>query len=137
MKGEGEKPVDREAIFSVMRGDINSFEIETLIADEDYRLLRFSFESSTKINALACKNLFDEAAKQNVDLGDAYALSNLAAKSVSVMQTVPSFYNIQVSSKYNHKYCYSLESAGKNPCAKNFMGTLRLHSNPLANKRFL
>ena len=121
LKGEGEKPVDREAIFSVMRGDINSFEIETLIADEDYRLLRFSFESSTKINALACKNLFDGAAKQNVDLGDAYALSNLAAKSVSVMQTVPAFYNIQVSSKYNHKYCYSLESVGKNPCAKDFM----------------
>ncbi len=121
LKGEGEKLVDRESIFSVMRGDINSFEIETLISDEDYRLLRFSFDAGSKINFLSCKNLYDEAQKQNVDLSDAYALSNLASKTPSVMQTVPAFYNVQISSKYNHKYCYSLESAGKNPTPKEFM----------------
>ena len=121
LKTEGGKTVDREALFSVIKGDINSFEIETLIADEDYRLLRFSFESSSKINALACKNLFEEAQNQKIDLNDAYAISTLASKKVSVMQTVPAFYNIQISSKYNHKYSYSLESYGKNPAAKDFM----------------
>ena len=121
LKGEGEKAVDREALFSVMRGDINSFEIETLIADVDYRLLRFSFEASSKINFLACKNLFAEAQNQKIDLCDPYALSNLASKTPCVMQTVPAFYNIQISSKYNHKYCYSLENAGKNPSSKDFM----------------
>ncbi|WP_294430538.1 spiro-SPASM protein [uncultured Treponema sp.] len=121
LKSEGEKLIDREAIFSVMKGDINSFEIETLIADEDYRLLRFNFETSSKINFLACKNLFEAALAQNTDLREPYALSNLAAKTVSVMQTVPAFYNIQISSRYNHKYCYSLESIGKNPCGKEFM----------------
>ncbi|MBR4322632.1 spiro-SPASM protein, partial [Treponema sp.] len=34
---------------------------------------------------------------------------------------LPAFYNIQISSKYNHKYCYSLDSIGKNPSAKDFM----------------
>ncbi|MBQ4378669.1 MAG: spiro-SPASM protein [Treponema sp.] len=121
LKGEGEKPVDREALFSVMRGDINSFEIETLIADEDYRLLRFNFDAASKINFLSCKNLYDEAQKEKIDFSDAYALSNLAKKTPSVMQTVPAFYNIQISSKYNHKYCYSLESAEKNPSPKDFM----------------
>ena len=121
MKGEGEKPVDREAIFSVMRGDINSFEIETLIADEDYRLLRFDFEASSKINFLSCRNLYELAVKENVPLDDAYALSKLAASSASVMQTVPAFYNIQISSKYNHTSCYSLASVGLNPQAKDFM----------------
>ena len=121
LKGEGEKLVDREALFSVMRGDINSFEIETLIADEDYRLLRFSFEASSKINFLACKNLWEEARAQNIELSDAYALSNCAAKTPSVCQTVPAFYNIQISSKYNHTYCYSLASVGKNPAPKEFM----------------
>ena len=121
LKSEGEKSLDREAIFSVMRGDINSFEIETLISDEDYRLLRFSFEASSKINFLACKNLYEEAKKQNISLSDAYALSNLASKSPSVMQTVPAFYNIQISSKFNHKTCYSLSSINKNPEPKDFM----------------
>ena len=121
LKSEGEKPVDREAIFSVMQGDINSFEIETLIADEDYRLLRFNFEASTKINFLSCKNLFLEAQKQKIDLTEPYGLSNLAAKTPSVMQTVPAFYNIQISSRFNHKYFYSLESIGKNPSSKEFM----------------
>ena len=121
LKAEGDKAMDREAVFSVMRGDINSFEIETLISDLDYRLLRFNFESSSKINFLACKNLYDEALGQKIDFSDAYALSNLAAKSPCVMQTLPAFYNIQISSKYNHKYCYSLEAAGKNPASKDFM----------------
>ena len=121
LKAEGEKPMDREAIFSVMRGDINSFEIETLISDEDYRLLRFNFDAGSKINFLACKNLYEAAKAQNVDLSEPYALSNLASKTPCVMQTVPAFYSIQISSKYNHKYCYSLESAGKNPCARDFM----------------
>lgn len=121
LKAEGEKPMDREALFSVMKGDINSFEIETLIADEDYRLLRFNFEASSKINFLACKNLYAEAQNQKIELSDPYALSNLASKMPLVMQTIPAFYNIQISSKYNHKYCYSLESAGKNPKTKDFM----------------
>ena len=120
-KAEGEKPVSRDTLFSVMRGDINSFEIETLIADEDYRLLRFEFESSTKINFLACKNLWEEARAQNVEISDAYALSSCAAKTPSVCQTVPAFYNIQISAKYNHTYCYSLASVGKNPAHKEFM----------------
>ena len=121
LKSEGEKTVDREAIFSLMRGDINSFEIETLIADEDYRLLRLNFECSSKINFLACKNLWCEAKAQKIDMSDAYALSNLAKASVSVLKTVPAFYNVQISSKYNHKYCYSLESVQKNPSSKAFM----------------
>lgn len=121
LKGEGEKLLDREALFSLLRGDINSFEIETLIADEDYRLLRFNFEASSKINFLACKNLYEEAQKQNIPLSDAYAISNLASRTASVMQTVPAFYNIQISSKYNHKTCYSLSSINKNPAAKDFM----------------
>ncbi len=121
LKGEGEKSIDREAIFSVMRLDINSFEVETLISDEDYRLLRFSFDAGSKINFLSCRNLYEEAEKQKVDLSDAYELSNLASRSPSVMQTLPAFYNIQISSKFNHKYSYSLESIGKNPAPKDFM----------------
>ena len=121
LKGEGEKNMSRDALFSVMKGDINSFEIETLISDRDYRLFRFNFESSSKINSLACKNLYQKALAENVSLDDLYALADLAAKTPSVMQTVPAFYNIQISSKFNHKYCYSLESAGKNPSSKEFM----------------
>lgn len=121
LKAEGEKPVSRDALFSVMKGDINSFEIETLISDKDYRLLRLSFEASSKINYLVCKNLYEKALENKISLSEPYELSDLASRSVSVLQTLPAFYNIQISAKYNHKYIYSLEGAGKNPCPKDFM----------------
>nr|MCR4823015.1 hypothetical protein [Treponema sp.] len=70
LSAEGQKAMDREALFSVMRGDINSFEIETLISDVDYRLYRFNFEASSKINMTACKNLFEEGKKQKLDFTD-------------------------------------------------------------------
>ncbi|MCR5724765.1 MAG: spiro-SPASM protein [Treponema sp.] len=113
-KTAGEKPASRDALFSIMSGDINSFEIETHIADKDYRLLRFSFECGSKASALGCKRLYESAKKGKLlsKITDApscnvYTLSDLAEKDVSVLKTLPAFYNVQLSGSYSHALVYA------------------------------
>ena len=109
-KTAGEKLASRDALFSIMSGDINSFEIETVIAPKDYRMLRLTFSCAQKIDFLACERLFKAAQKkvamQTADF-DALALSDLAESDVSVLQTVPAFYNVQISGRYQHDLVYT------------------------------
>lgn len=121
-KTAGSKPAGRDALFAIMSGDINSFEIETHIADKDYRMLRLSFDCGSKATALGCTRLYaalkDSAlgaqdgadapfVPQSVAFVDEYALSDLAASRADVLQTLPAFYNVQIASRYKHQYVYS------------------------------
>lgn len=93
-------PVENECIFNTMKQDINSFEIEAVIAPKDYRMLRFDFSCSIKRNFIACKNLFETAKSNNIKF-NAKDFSDFAETQSSVHRTLPSFYNVQISSKYN------------------------------------
>lgn len=95
-KEEGDKMVSAQSIFNVMKGDINAFDIEAVLAPKDYRLLRLKFSMSEKINALACQNLFKAAKEAGSDF-TADSLSELAEKTPSVQKTVPAFYNVQIA----------------------------------------
>ena len=112
-KSAGEKPAGRDALFSIMSGDVNSFEIETVIAPKDYRLLRLDFSCGDKINFLACRSLY-EASREKLSLDSAdfnpVALSDCAESSLCALQTVPAFYGVQISARYNHVLPYA-------PCA--------------------
>lgn len=105
---KSEEKMARDAVFSLLSIDINSFEVETVIAKKDYRLLRLEFECSSKINFLACKNLFSLLNPENKKVSDfeLEKLCDTAASSSNVIKTVPAFYNIQISSRYNHALCY-------------------------------
>ncbi len=94
-KGFEDATIERDSIFSVIKTDINSFEIETYIADHDWRYLRLQLCCSSKRNTLACERLFDIAEQ---DILDANALSFCAEKSASVQRTLPAFYAIQTYS---------------------------------------
>lgn len=93
-------PVDNECIFNTMKQDINSFEIEAVIAPKDYRMLRFDFSCSQKRNFIACRRLFESAKEKGIKF-NAKDLSDFAETNASVQRTLPSFYNVQISSKYN------------------------------------
>lgn len=92
----GELPVSNECIFNVMKADINSFEIESVIAPKDFRMLRFDFSCSQKRNFVACQKLYTNALKNEIPL-TAKSLSELAENCTEVHQTLPAFYNIQIS----------------------------------------
>ncbi len=104
----GSLPFSRDGIFSIMKTDINSFEIETMLSDEDYRMLRLEFSCADKINFEACKNAF-RIKKDGEKIGLAFAKSDtddLFADS-SLIKTVPSFYNVQISGKSSHASVYN------------------------------
>ena len=114
-RSAGNAVVSKTGIFSVMKGDVNSFEIETVIAPKDWRQLRLDFSCTEKSSFVACKRLFDEAKKQNVPFA-AKELTLLAEKEVSIQQTVPSFYNVQIEASCTGtcKYCpYPIASKEK------------------------
>ena len=52
-----EKPFNRESIFSLIKSDINSFEVESMLSPEDFRLYRLDFSVSTKRGRLCCEKL--------------------------------------------------------------------------------
>ena len=114
----GEKPVTRDGIYNLLKTDINSFDVEAVLADSDWRLLRLAFHCGTKDNFMQCKALSDSA---NSDFDDVEKLSEIASKNPACLKTVPGFYNIQIADKVSSDsvylpYCKAYEEKfGKSP----------------------
>ena len=120
-KALGDAPVTRDAIYNLIKTDINSFDVETIIADSDWRLLRLAFHCGKKDNFMQCKALFEQADSDS--LADVEKFSALAAKNPACLKTVPGFYNIQISDKVNFeaiylpKHEYSLNTMSFEKCS--------------------
>lgn len=99
----GNELVKRDSIWSVMKSDINSFEIETVLAKTDWRIYRLNFHCGTKEYFIASKKLF-EIAK---DESSAEVLSKKAVECTQILRTVPGFYNIQIEPSYRSECLYS------------------------------
>ncbi len=113
---EGSKNVSRESVFSLIKTDINSFEVETVIADEDASLFRINFNCATKGNMLGCKAMFE----CGVDGKSINWISEEACKNADVLKTVPAYYQIQVTDKVLSKVIYHPEEMDS-LCGTNFM----------------
>ena len=101
--------ITRDCVFDLIKTDINSFEVETILAPLDWRLYRFAFDCRKKENLIACKRLYqlieDDEKAASLDLFDysAAALSEVAAKSPEILKTLPAFYNLQLAQKCRGK----------------------------------
>lgn len=113
-----QKPVSKDSVFDVIKGDVNSFEIETEIASEDYRLLRMDFTCSTTQGALASEALAKKVAAagkqalldldtEKVGEENVLALCREAAVEPQVLKTVPAFYNVQIEGRLFSKSRFS------------------------------
>ena len=94
----GSNKITRSCIFDLIKTDINSFEVETVLAPVDWRLFRFAFDCRKKETFIACQKLY-ELIKNGADSSSAAALSELAAKQPEILKTVPAFYNLQLAQK--------------------------------------
>ena len=103
---EGEKKVSTGSIFSVIKTDINSFEIETVLSQKDYRMLRLDFSCSTVAGKTACTRLYELSLDNKVPFA-AESLSEFAEKTPSVQRTVPAFYNVQLCRNYTASSVYN------------------------------
>jgi spiro-SPASM protein len=100
-------PVTADCLFQVIQGDINAFEVETVIAPEDLRLHRLDFTCLSKSRLLACKALFAVAPQGDLAAMDPGDVGRLALATPGVVRTVPGFYNIQVSAWEQDERLYS------------------------------
>ncbi len=98
--------VDRESLFKLLKEDINSFEIETVIAPKDYRMLRLDFSCSSRAQTISCVHLFRQAIKAGGHF-DALSLAELASSSPDVQRTVPAFYNVQIAENLSTMTIYN------------------------------
>lgn len=91
--------ITSEIFFDAMKKDINSFEIETLMAKEDMRQYRFDFCCDSKAKTQLCKNLFQLVGGTGAS-DDAFSANEISAKAVFsslTLRTLPTFYNVQIS----------------------------------------
>ncbi|MDR1445401.1 MAG: spiro-SPASM protein [Treponema sp.] len=91
---EDDGPVGRDTLFSVLRKDINAFDIETEISPVDLRSHRLSFSADSKRNLLLLRR-FAEASGGTVP--DASVISDLIGKKPELLRTLPKYFPIQVS----------------------------------------
>ena len=91
----------KDSLFNLIKTDINSFEIETLISPVDFRMYRLEFTCSTKRGALLCERL------SKFERKNALEMCKEAVKSAAILHTLPYFYSIQVTEKCtgNCIYC--------------------------------
>ncbi len=98
----GDSEITRDLLWKLIKTDVNSFEVETVLAPADWRLYRFAFHCGRKENFLQCKALVEAAGSEI----NAVELSKIAANTPGCLKTVPGFYNIQISEKVSSNVIY-------------------------------
>ena len=86
-----EGPVERDALFSVVQKDINSFDIETEISPVDLRPWRLNLAADSKRNLLLLTRLMGEG------LSSAAEVERFITEKPGLLRTLPAYFNIQVS----------------------------------------
>lgn len=90
-------PVTRESLFNLLKTDINSFEIETLLSPKDYRSWRLDFTVSTQEGRCICNRLRQLTESAGKSTPAALELCETAVSDVEVLHPVPAFYNVQIA----------------------------------------
>ncbi|UTC63678.1 spiro-SPASM protein [Treponema sp. OMZ 788] len=94
---ENETSFERSFIFDTIKKEINSYDIETMIAPFDLRHLRLRFAADSKRNALLCSR-FEGINAEN------YA--ELINKKQEELFTLPAYYSLEINSSYPLKSIY-------------------------------
>ena len=107
----GSQKITRTSIFDMIKTDINSFEVETVLAPVDWRLFRFAFDCRKKENFIACQRLFEQfekelSSQEGLANADPVKLSEGSVKNPQILKTIPAFYNLQLAQKCQGKCSY-------------------------------
>ena len=121
----GQKKITRSSVMDLIKTDINSFEVETVLAPVDWRLYRLCFDCAKKENLIACQKLFELTQGK----GSAAELSQKAVETPEILKTVPAFYNLELAQKCHGSCTYcpypaAMKKQGKEAaCADGIMDT--------------
>jgi spiro-SPASM protein len=87
---EGDGVPNRETLFTVLKRDINAFDIETVIAPEDQRLLRASLTSDTRRNRMLLLRVMEKGGR------DASSACAVLRDDPGVLRTLPAYVSVQI-----------------------------------------
>jgi spiro-SPASM protein len=90
LAGEGEGVPERDTLFSLIRKDINSFDIETEISPADLRMLRVSLTADTERNFLLLSRIVAGGGR------DAEGVCRFLTEQPRSLRTLPAFFPIQI-----------------------------------------
>jgi len=91
--GEDDGQIERDILFSVIRKDINTFDIETEISPVDLRCHRINLCADSKRNLLLLENFINCAGRKIPVTND---VEKIIEKQPEILRTLPAFYPIQV-----------------------------------------
>lgn len=100
LAGEGQGAPDRETIFTLVKKDINSFDIETEISPTDLRMLRVSLCADTERNFLLLRRIVDNGGR------NARSACDLLGEKPEILRTLPAFFPIQIVERCPHACAY-------------------------------
>ena len=92
-----EIPLTRSFLFDTIKKDINSYDLETLIAPEDVRYLRLAFYTDTKASWLMCRHFTGITAEN-------YALC--IAERQDYLRLLPAYYGIEITAYHPLRSIY-------------------------------
>jgi spiro-SPASM protein len=81
---------DRDALFQLIKKDINAFDVETELSPVDLRMLRAELCADSKRNLLLLQRVIQAGAR------DADAACGVLEKQPEVLRTLPSFFSVQI-----------------------------------------
>ncbi|MBN2627722.1 MAG: spiro-SPASM protein [Spirochaetales bacterium] len=93
-------PIARDSLFTLIQRDINAFDLETLIAPSDFRLLRLTLAADSKRNHLLLDRFIGEGLISGETIADKLEASQ------TLLRTLPAFFQIQVTEKRLQKPSY-------------------------------
>ena len=88
--GENKEEAWKSFFFDIIKKDINAFDIETVIAPQDLRLLRVSLSADTKRNFMLVQRVAEKRAS------DADAISKILQENGDLLRTLPAYIAIQI-----------------------------------------
>jgi spiro-SPASM protein len=90
---DARKAPDRETLFTVIKKDINSFDIETELSTVDLRMLRASLAADSERSFLLLSRLVERGGR------DADTTCRLLQESPEILRTLPAYFPIQIAER--------------------------------------
>ncbi|MDR3300976.1 MAG: spiro-SPASM protein [Spirochaetaceae bacterium] len=110
-----ENPVERDALFSVLQKDINSFDIETELSSVDLRSHRLNLAADSKRNLLLIERCFA------LPWAGYQSAQALVLQRPELLRTLPAFFPIMVTNSCPQKCAHCPHGPEGGGGAKNFM----------------
>jgi spiro-SPASM protein len=90
LAGDGPAAAARDLLFELIRKDINSFDIETVLAERDQRLLRVTLTADTERNFLLLEKALSLGALDSV------SAPRILEENPGILRSLPAFFPVQI-----------------------------------------